>query len=87
MRVTATFVRTSTERRGKYPWTGISLATGMIVIFTSKQTGTCLAPAATGQHVGHHSGGWHEEGFEPFYGEITIRCERDCISGSSTDGI
>lgn len=56
-----------------YPYIGCS-SNGCVVLFTRRDTGTCLASGKTPHELGKwEEGMWYEAGFHPLEGSLTLR--------------
>jgi len=61
------------EEKEKYPYLGVAYSDGQegVILFTRKDTGTCLKHWAW--EIGHYCEHWHEGAFEPFKGTIELK--------------
>ena len=70
----------SVDTPRKYPYIGIvtnktksvGCPVGIVVLFTHKETGTCLNPGKSNNPIGLHSHSWIENRFEPLTGEVVL---------------
>jgi hypothetical protein len=56
----------------KYPYIGVSVFNGNIVLFTEPGKGTVLSCDETESYVGYMTDNWDEHNYELFNGSITL---------------
>jgi hypothetical protein len=61
----------------KYPYLGIAHATGQVVLFTGRDTGTLLIVGSSRCFVGEHCECWAESNFSRLDAEIRITLSND----------
>ena len=56
-----------------YPLLYIKPKSGLVVLFTSQDTGTCIIPGETACKIGEIGNDWDEVNFVIYRGEITLK--------------
>lgn len=64
----------STKLEKSYPYLGMA-KDDLLILFTSRNTGTVLHPGNCTHSIGTHSSSWMETQFDPFHGSIQIDSE------------
>ena len=75
MKITTTVKEAETRpKNAKYPWVGVGVNSGVIVLFIGPKCGTALKQTRD-YELGEQSRFWDESSFTPFKGEITIKVD------------